>query len=64
LGGVVGSGKSVEAFIIKPTALIAFVITIVVLVPVCYYLAKWMNHLSFGKHLKTLQQNIKDLEAE
>ena len=64
LGGVLGSGKSVELIMSKPPILIALAITLIILVPACYYLAKWMSNYSFGKHLKTLAQNIKDLEAE
>jgi hypothetical protein len=64
LGGVIGSGKSVELFMSKPIVILILVVTILILVPACYYLAKWMCNYSFGKHLKTLQQNIKDLESE
>jgi glucan phosphoethanolaminetransferase (alkaline phosphatase superfamily) len=64
LGGVIGSGKPVEAFMSKPFVIISLIITVIILVPICYYLAKWMCNYSFGKHLKALQQNIKDLEAE
>jgi hypothetical protein len=64
LGGVMGSGKSVEIIMSKPIILIALAIALIILVPACYYLAKWMSNYSFGKHLKTLAQNIKDLEAE
>ncbi len=64
LGGVIGSGKSVEVFMSKPVVVIALVATIIILVPICYYLAKWMCNYSFGKHLKALQQNIQDLESE
>lgn len=64
LGGVIGSGKPVEVFMSKPFVIIALVVTIIILVPACYYLAKWMCNYSFGKHLKALQQNILDLESE
>lgn len=64
LGGVLGSGKPVEAFMNKPVILIALLISIIVLVPVCYYMARWMFNYSFGKHLKALKENIKALEEE
>ncbi|MCX6208244.1 MAG: hypothetical protein NTZ59_01780 [Bacteroidetes bacterium] len=64
LVGVIGSGKPVEVFMSKPFVIISLIITVIILVPICYYLAKWMCNYSFGKHLKALQQNIKDLEAE
>lgn len=64
LGGVLGSGKPVEVFMHKPFMLIILLITIAVLVPVCWYMAKWMFNYSFGKHLKTLKNNINALEEE
>lgn len=64
LGGVLGSGKPVEVFMHKPVMLIILLITIVILVPLCWYLARWMFNFSFGKHLKTLKKNIDELEEE
>lgn len=64
LGGVLGSGKPVEVFMSKPIVLITLAISIIVLVPACYYLARWMSNYSFGKHLTALQENIRELEAE
>jgi NADH:ubiquinone oxidoreductase subunit 2 (subunit N) len=63
-GGVLGSGTTVEAFMAKKAALIALPITILVLVPAGYYLARWMFQHSFGKHLHDLQKNINDLQSE
>lgn len=64
LGGVLGSGKSVETFISKPKVMIALVIAVAVLTPAAHYLAKWMANYSFGKHLNALKENIKALEEE
>ncbi len=64
LGGVIGSGKPVEVFMGKPIVLLVLLITIIILVPACYYLARWMFRFSFGKHLDALLQNIKELEEE
>lgn len=64
LGGVLGSNKPVEVFMSKPVVQIALLVCIIVMVPAAYYLAKWLFHLSFGKHLKLLKQNIEDLEKE
>ncbi len=64
LGGVLGSGKPVEVFMSKPIVLAALVISIIVLVPACYYLARWMCKYSFGKHLDALKENIRELEEE
>ncbi|MEO5600975.1 MAG: hypothetical protein ABIR06_08615 [Cyclobacteriaceae bacterium] len=52
LGGVVGSGKTVEAFLYNPRMLLILGITMLVLCPLCYYGAKWMFNYSYGKHLK------------
>jgi len=64
LGGVSGSGKTVAAFMGKPLVWIVLVIALAVLVPACWYLTKWMFNYSFGKHMKTLKENIDALEAE
>ncbi len=64
LGGVIGSGKPVEAFIGSSFILISLLVTLIILVPASYYLAKWFSKISFGKHLKALEENIKDLEKE
>lgn len=64
LGGVLGSGKPVEVFMSKPIVLTALLISIIVLVPACYYLAKWMCKYSFGKHLDAMKENIRELEEE
>lgn len=64
LGGAEGSGKPVAEFMSKPLILIVLVIALLVLVPACYYLAKWMFKISFGKHLAVLKRNIEELEEE
>jgi hypothetical protein len=62
MGGVVGSGKTVGEFMSKPIAIIAFIIILIVLMPACYYLAKWMNKKAFGDHLDKLKENIDQLK--
>ena len=64
LGGVLGSGKPLNYFMSKRSVLIILLICILVLVPACYYLAKWMFNYSYGKHLKALKMNIDALEEE
>ena len=64
MGGVVGSGKTVGEFMSKPIVIIAFIIILIVLMPVCYYLAKWMNRKAFGEHLDKLKENIDQLKNE
>ncbi len=62
LGGISGSNKSVEVFMNKPGILLALCIALVILVPACWYVTKWMFNYSFGKHMKVLKENIQMLE--
>lgn len=64
LGGTVGSGKNVESFMGKPSILLILLVVLIILVPLCHFFAKWMFNYSFGKHLKSIDQKIKDLESE
>jgi hypothetical protein len=64
LGGASGSGKPVAVLMSKPFFLIALLIALVVLVPACHYLTRWLFKISFGKHLKALKMNIVALEEE
>ena len=64
LGGVLGSGKTVEAFLYNSRMLLFLAITIVVLVPMCYYGARWLFRLAYGKHLKQLQSLISELSEQ
>jgi hypothetical protein len=36
-------------------------ITIFVVIPLCYYAAKWMFNCAYGKHLKKLKILIEEL---
>ncbi len=64
LGGVLGSGKPVADFMSKPLIWTVLLIVLAVLVPACWFLARWMFNYSFGKHMKVLKENIEALEAE
>jgi hypothetical protein len=64
LGGTIGSGKGVEEFMSKGPVLIALVISIIVLVPLSYLLAKWMTRVAFGKYVDQLKERIDELENE
>lgn len=64
LGGAIGSGRSVDYFMSKPVVQIALVISIAILVPLAYWFAKWLFNKSFGKHLKTLGENIQELSSD
>jgi hypothetical protein len=63
IGGSVGSGKSITWLMQKPGILIALLITLAILVPICFYLAKWMNKKAFGKYTTQLKQNIEMLKS-
>lgn len=63
-GGILGSGKTIAELMTKPIFVYALPFTILVLVPVCYWLAKWMFNRSFGKHLRSLEGIIKSLEMD
>lgn len=60
-GGFWGSGKSVDAFLYNPKMLTILLITVLVLVPICYFAANWMFNYAYGKHLKKLKMLIDDL---
>jgi hypothetical protein len=64
LGGVLGSGKSLNFFMSKPITIIALIVTVIVLVPAANYMAKWMFEKSFGKQLKRLKENIDALNNQ
>jgi len=64
LGGVASSGKSVEVFMGNQKVQIALAICIVVLVPIGFYLAKWMNKVAFGKYFEQIKVHIDALERE
>lgn len=60
-GGVEGSGKSVEDFLYNPQMLIILIITLLILVPLCYFGARWMFNYAYGKHLKKIKAAIDEL---
>jgi len=64
LGGVKGSGKPVEVFLYNPKMIMILVITVLVLVPICYYGARWMFNYAYGKHLKKLKMLIDELSLD
>lgn len=64
LGGTIGSGKPVEAVMSKPAMWVILLVVLLILVPLCHILAKWMFRISFGKHIDALKRNIEDLERE
>ncbi len=64
LGGTLGSGKTPTLFMNDSKVLIALIITIIILVPLSYLLAKWMTKVAFGKYIIQLKNMIDELEKE
>ncbi len=64
LGGTVGSGKSVDQIMAKPVMWLALFIVTAILVPCAFYLAKYLSHRAFGRHLELLKRNIDDLKEK
>lgn len=63
-GGMASSGKTVEELLSRQVFVIALPITVVVLVPLGYFFAKWLFQKSFGKHLRNLKGVIDGLETD
>jgi len=61
LGGILGSGRPVEDFLYNATMLCILGITLLLILPLCYYLAKWMHKVTYGKHLEKLKMMIEEL---
>jgi hypothetical protein len=61
LGGFLGSDKPVESFLYNPRMLLILGITILIVMPLCYFGAKWMFNYAYGKHLKKLESTIDEL---
>ena len=64
LGGSLGSGKPIAAFIQQPHIMLILLITVIILVPLCFYLARWMSHKAFGQYARQLKVNIDSLKKE
>ena len=63
MGGVLGSDKPVEAFLYNPKMVLILGVTVLALVPLCYFGARWMFSFVYGKHLKKLKLLIEELSA-
>jgi hypothetical protein len=61
MGGSVGSGN-IEKMMSTNFAIISLVTTLAILTPVGYFLAKWLNKVSYGSGLGKLKQLIDELE--
>ncbi|ULQ52250.1 hypothetical protein [Flavihumibacter fluvii] len=62
-GGALSSGKSFEELFAEPVFLWALPVTLVVLVPVSHFAAKWLTRKTFGVHLDMLKSTIRTLEG-
>ncbi|MFK7922607.1 MAG: hypothetical protein AB8H47_11660 [Bacteroidia bacterium] len=54
---------SVSEVFDKPFVWMTLVLTLVIMTPLCHWLARWMNKIAFGKHLDQLEENIEMLES-
>ncbi len=61
-GGSVGSGGNLEKMMQEKIVIIIFVVSIILFTPICYFLAKWLNNISYGKCLAELKSLIEELE--
>lgn len=64
IGGMAGSGKSIEEVFTKPSQIIWLLVVMAILVPCGLYLAKCLLNKSFGRHLVILKKNIDELKEE
>ena len=42
---------------------VVLAVSIILLVPVCYWVAKWLSKLAFGRHLEALHARIEELRS-
>ncbi|HTL08494.1 MAG TPA: hypothetical protein VL307_09570 [Chitinophagaceae bacterium] len=64
IGGSLGAGKSIDTILQNPTLQLIMLLVVLLLVPPCFYLAKWMCRKSFGQYLQQLNSNIAALSAD
>jgi len=48
----------------KWQVVVTLVITVIILTPSCYYLARWMERVSYGKYLNQLRELIQQFEKD
>lgn len=61
MGGAMG-GRDLEALFEKPVTAWLLGGFIVVMTPACFYLSRWLYHISYGVCLRELAEKIKELE--
>ena len=62
-GALVGTGATVAELMSKPPLWWILGITLVVLVPICHFVVKWMTRLVFGVHVEAMRKLIAELEG-
>lgn len=63
LGGSIGAGKPVAEIMTKTPIQIALVLSILILTPLAWLLARWMTRVAFGRYLDELQERIHQLKS-
>lgn len=65
-GFLMGLAEEKDAAIMmqKWQVVLALVISIIILTPSCYYLARWMEKVSYGKYLSQLRELIQQFEKD
>jgi hypothetical protein len=56
--------KDAALMLQKWQVVLALVMSIIILTPSCYYLARWMEKVSYGKYLNQLRELIEQFENE
>jgi ribose/xylose/arabinose/galactoside ABC-type transport system permease subunit len=64
LGGSVGAGKPVADIMAKTQMQVALLVTVIILTPLAWLLANWMNRVAFGKYIDALGANLKALKGD
>jgi hypothetical protein len=55
--------KSAEEILTNQTVWMTLIAANVILIPACYFLAKWMDRKAYGKYLDRLKEDIEQLEV-
>lgn len=63
-GGLSGSDKSVTEFFAEPTIQIGILVTLLVFIPLFYFITKWVNRMLFSHHTESLSHMIHSLEND
>ncbi|MBK9399699.1 MAG: hypothetical protein IPN36_02220 [Bacteroidetes bacterium] len=64
LGGWVGSGLPVEQFMSLPYVVIAYALSIAFMTPLCFIITRLLFRIFYGRYLKQIEKNIRELKNE